>query len=101
MLIDSYRHSHTLLDKRIHVKMWAVSICIRNITTGHTCHEQQSTDILPEYVDTCRIDRVDYWQYEKVYKAGCLGVKQYGKPGASRYPQARRGDLESVEERAC
>ena len=49
---------------------------------GHTYHEQQSTRILPEYVDTFRIDRVDYWQYKKVYRAGCIGVKQYGEPEA-------------------
>ena len=65
------------------MKMWEVSTCIRNITMGHTCNEQQSTRILPEYVDTFRIDRVDYWQYEKVYGAGCIGVKQYGQPGSA------------------
>src|SRR5437660_994375 len=55
--------------------MWEVYPCIRNITRGHTCHEQQSTGILPECIDTFRIDRVDYWQHEKVYRAGCIGAK--------------------------
>ena len=44
--------SHLAGQKGIHTKMWVVSTCIRNITMGHTCHEQQSTRILPEYVDT-------------------------------------------------